>query len=60
MIVIIQSPVFRATMCCSVEDELLYYFNSVMCLPCEISRLFTMLILTIEKANLISQAQVSI
>lgn len=39
-------------MCWSVEDELLYYLNSELCVLLLKSGYFTMLVLTIEKANL--------
>ena len=39
-------------MCRSVEDELLYYLNSELCVSLLKSGFFTMLFLTIEKTNL--------
>lgn len=39
-------------MCCSVEGKLFYYLNSELCVLLLKSRIFTILVLTIEKTNL--------
>lgn len=39
-------------MCCSVEDKLFYYLNSVLCVLLLKSGIFTILVLTIKKINL--------